>query len=120
LFDKIFQHNDPLRFFFKFVAQICDSFFQSVQSHFFYILELKRCKGNFKFENFRRFREKLELFGKKGVFDVFKIKIRIENQLQLVWSVINNGIDDQFVLKLFVKDKGHVELLILGVANDTG
>jgi hypothetical protein len=109
-----------LRFFFKFVAQLCDSFFQSVQSHFFDILELKRCKGNFKFDNFRRFREKLELFGEKGIFDVLKINIRIEKQLQLVRSVINNGIDDEFVLKMFVKGKGHVELLILSITNDTG
>ncbi len=119
LFDKVFQHNDPLGLVFEFVAQICDGLFQGIQSHFFNVLKLKGDKCNFKFEDFRRFRDKLELFGEKGVFYVIEIKIRVEEDLQLVRSVIDNSVDDKFILKLLVKSKGHVKLLVLGITNET-
>ena len=72
------------------------------------------------FEDFRRFGGELELFVNQDILKILKIKIRVEVKLKLVGIVISQCMDDKFIFMLLVKGEGHVEFLVLGVANDTG
>ena len=60
------------------------------------------CKHHFQFEYFRGSFNDSELLDEQSTFDVFKLKIRIEEELKLVRSVIEDCIDDGFFFVMLI------------------
>ena len=59
-------------------------------------------KHHFQLEDFRGSFNDSELLAEQSTFDVFKLKIRIEEELKLVRSVIEDCIDDGFVFVMLI------------------
>ena len=77
-------------------------------------------KKYFKFEYFRGSFDDSELLVEQGTFKVFELRIRIEEELKLVRSVIDDCVDDGFVFVMLIEGEGDVEFLMFGVGNDAG
>ena len=105
--------------FFEFVSQVWNGLFQGAESNFFYVFEFEENEGDFEFEDFGSFEDEFELFVEECIFEVLEIHFFVILKLKLVRSVISEGIDDEFVFLLYAKGEGHVELLVLGIADDT-
>ena len=77
-------------------------------------------KSYLNFEYFRGSLNDSELLVEQGTFEIFKLKIRIEEELKLVSSVIDRCVDDGFVLVMLIEGERDAEFLMIGVRNDVG
>ena len=77
-------------------------------------------KSYLNFEYFRGSLNDSELLVEQGTFEIFKLKIRIEEELKLVSSVIDRCVDDGFVLVMLIEGERDAEFLMFGVRNDVG
>ena len=54
----------------------------------------------------------------QGVFEILKIEIRIGDELKLVWRVVDQSVNDKFIVLELIEGKRYVEGLLLGVAKN--